>query len=109
MFGAEVFESMSSTGQAEVKSRILIEYNDAATGRIRFDQEMGYVVYDNIIVIDGGPEGPIMVPDGSYHAYELKEGKWRHIEKLFNQSVAEPPGDGIDRQDLDIIGRKKND
>lgn len=108
-FGAEVFESTSSSGQVEIKSRIIIEYNDSATGRIRFDKEMGYVVYDNIIVIDGGPEGPIMVPDGSYHAYELVGGKWRHIEKLFNQSVSEPPGEGIDREDLDIIGRKKND
>ena len=107
MFGAPVFTVEKEGASPDTKSRIVIEYNQAAVGRIRFDRENQRLVYDHIILIDGGPEGPIFVPDGSFHAFEYKKGKWEYVDKLFHHSVDKPPGDGL-KDDGDLVGRKKN-
>ena len=102
-FGAEIF--VDST---ETRSRVLIEYADAALARMQFDREQDKLLYDHIVVIPRGPEGPVMVPDGSYHGYELKKGKWMFIDKVFTQKVDEPPGEGLDmNKSLDIMGRER--
>ena len=107
-FGAPIFSVPVEGREDDVKSRLIIEYADASVGRIQFDREKNRLIYDHVIVIDGGPEGPVYVPDGSYHAFEYKNRKWKYIDKVYNQSVEEPPGEGLKRDDLDIIGRKKN-
>ena len=45
----------------------------------------------------------------SFHAYEFKDGVWNFVDKVFNESVDTPPGEGL-KQDVprDILGRKKN-
>lgn len=104
-FGADVF-----IDSADVKSRIIIQYSDAVVCRMQFDREMDHLIYDHIILIQGGPEGPVMVPDGSYHGYRLEKGQWHFIDKVFTRTVDEPPGEGIrEPEDLDIFGRKRND
>ena len=107
VFGAPVFTVEAEGTPPDTKSRIILEYNEAAVGRIQFDREQKRLIYDHIILIDGGPEGPIFVPDGSYHAFEYKDREWRFIDKLYNHAVDKPPGDGI-KDDGDLLGRKKN-
>ena len=104
------FSSEAFASAEDAKSRIVIEYSDAAVGRMQFDRERNQLVYDNIVVINAGPEGPIFVPDGSYRGYELQNGQWVYVDKVFTEVVDEPPGEGLqgDGVDRDIIGRKQN-
>ena len=108
IFGMEVFLPGEQADERDVKSRILLEYADAAAGMMRFDRERELLVYDHMITIftDGPEAGPLQVPDGSYHAYAFKKGFWHFTDKLFNVIVDEPPrdrpDDGVKR---DLMGR----
>jgi len=87
-FGIPVFEESDTT---DAKSRIIVEYADAAAATMLFDREKELLIYDNVIPINT-PEGTTMVPDGSYHAFSYKEGTMKFIDKVFNTISDEPPG-----------------
>lgn len=107
-FGRDVFIHRDSTG-TDVKKRIILEYADAAAGRMQIDRERGLLVYDHVITIfTNGPEaGPLLVPDGSFHGYRLEDGEWHFIDKIFNTQVDTPPGEGLpdDGVKRDLFGR----
>ena len=108
VLGKPVFTQDES---AETKSRVILEYTDAAYATMRFDREKELVIFDHVIPIDT-PEGSVLVPDGSYHGYKYKRGKWVFIDKVFDVIVEEPPG-GREPEKIqkDLFGRevKKND
>ncbi|RLD21931.1 MAG: hypothetical protein DRI69_02725 [Bacteroidetes bacterium] len=107
-FGAEVFVMKDEDGAEDVKSRILLEYAATASGRMQFDREKKMLIYDHVILINAGFDGPLWVPDGSFHGFEYKDGNWHFVDKVFQQTVNQPPGEGIESNQRDIIGRKKN-
>lgn len=107
-FGSEVFIMPGDGGGEDVKSRILLEYASSASGRMQFDREKKMLIYDHVILINAGFEGPLWVPDGSFHGFEYKEGRWHFIDKVFQHTVDEPPGEGLEKNDRDILGKKKN-
>ncbi len=101
--GLPVFWS-DSTG-TELKSRLIIEYADAAAGTLRFDREKHMIIYDNVIPIDT-PEGTTMAPDGSYHGYVCRNGVWQFIDKVFHETQDTPPGGRPKEQTpRDLFGR----
>jgi hypothetical protein len=106
--GSEDFVVPGEDGAEELQSRILLEYASSASGRMHFDREKNMLIYDHVILINAGFEGPLWVPDGSFHGFEYKNGKWHFIDKVFNHTVDQPPGEGLENKDLDIIGKKKN-
>src|SRR5690606_30475383 len=73
------------------RNRVIVEYSDAAAATMRFDREKQMLIYDHLIPIQT-PEGPAMVPDGSYHGYQYNNGYWELINKVFNLKLDEPPG-----------------
>lgn len=75
----------------DIQNRVIINYSDAATATMRFDREKEQLIYDHVIAINT-PEGPALVPDGSYHGFEYKKGMWNFIDMVFNVKVDEPPG-----------------
>ncbi len=107
-FGSEVFIMPGENDTDDIKSRILLEYASSASGRMQFDREKNMLIYDHVILINAGFEGPLWVPDGSFHGFEYKKGKWYFIDKVFHHTVDKPPGEGLEKTDGDIIGRKKN-
>jgi len=107
-FGTESFVVPGDNKTDDVKSRILMEYASSASGRMQFDREKNMLIYDHVILINAGFEGPLWVPDGSFHGFEYKDGKWHFIDKVFHKTVDRPPGEGLDNNDGDIMGRKKN-
>jgi hypothetical protein len=100
-FGMPVFSDSS-----EVRSRIILEYTDAASATMRFDREKELLIYDHVITIET-PEGPALVPDGSYHGFQYRKGLWHFIDTVFNIKVDQPPGgkpkDAVKR---DLFGRE---
>lgn len=102
-FGMPVFWA-DTLGQ-EYKNRVIVEYSDAAAATMRFDREQEMLIYDHVIPINT-PEGPTFVPDGSYHGYRYRSGKWELVNKVFNLIMDEPPGGRLKEQvKKDLFGR----
>jgi len=111
-FGAPVFITNEQEGGLQVRNRLLFEYSAEASVKCNFDPVLDMVVVDHLVeageLYEG--QGPSRIPDGSYEAFQLSEGVWKHISMLENQIMDEPPRpfpvlDGDDN--LDILGRKK--
>ncbi|HMQ46072.1 MAG TPA: hypothetical protein PKA00_01110 [Saprospiraceae bacterium] len=106
-FGAPVFVE----GGERKTNRIIREYSSEVSTRCNYDESLGLIIFDHFIVMDGPyGEGPVNYPDGSYEAYELKNGLWAHIEKVFNETQEEAPRPNpiLDNRPKDILGREKN-
>lgn len=113
VLGAPVFVKKLDEGGEERRNRIMIEYADAAAGRIQFDREKELIVFDHLITIfsEGPDKGAVPVPDGSYEGYQLKGKEWIYVEKVFNQVMDKPPREKPvleGRNGRDLFGRKKN-
>lgn len=110
--GAPLFVKKTDQGE-DIQQRILIEYSDAAAGRIQFNRDEKMIVYDHMVTVftEGPSAGGVPMPDGSYEAYELKNGKWNYIEKVFSYISEEAPRERPvleGRKGRDLFGRKKN-
>ncbi|MBR9920164.1 MAG: hypothetical protein GYB31_04935 [Bacteroidetes bacterium] len=115
-FGAPVFVKPTESGSIETRSRLVLEYSAEASIKLNFDELLGGIIFDHLILFGGGAPGaePQYLPDGSYEGYKLEEGMWVHIPKIFNQVSDEPPrpepildSEGS-REKLDIFGRKRD-
>lgn len=69
-------------------SRFLFEYKKDAKARLNYDPEMDMIVFDHLISENNEPQKKFtLIPDGDYEAFQWKNGKWVHIDKLFNESL----------------------
>lgn len=108
-FGMPVFRK---EGSPQTKNRLLLEYYAEASVRLNYDEMLELLMYDHLIEMQGPANaGPVMVPDGSYEAYQLgADGYWYHQDKVFDQISEEAPRpfpvlDGD--KDKDIFGNRK--
>jgi hypothetical protein len=106
LFGMPVF--YIDEQRSDTRSRVILEYATTASATMRFDREKELLIYDHVIPIQT-PEGPVLVPDGSYHGYQYKRGMWHFVDKVFDVIVDEPPGgrptESVKR---DLFGRERN-
>lgn len=112
VFGAPVFIRKNENGFEETRKRLVVEYSAEVSSRMNFDDNLDMIIYDHFITMQGKyGEGPVNVPDGSYEGYKLEDdGKWHHINKVFDQVSEEPPRpypvlDG--KNNKDIFGKTK--
>lgn len=108
VFGAPVFDNPN------VKSpelRLLIEYSAEASVRVNWDEEYQMVLFDHLIPTPSPfGRGITFVPDGSYDGLRLEKGRWKFIDKVFNDVMSETPmPEPIleSRQGKDIMGKQK--
>ncbi len=80
--------------QVEDQEGRIITYEESVSVGLNYDDELKSILFDHLI-----PETPLTkgqyntyVPDGSYSAFEFKRGKWRFVDKVFDQTFSEPPG-----------------
>ena len=92
-FGEPVF--CSETNKNDCKNRLMLEYVADAKVRLNFDEEYKKIIYDHLIKTSSPymSEQPVSTPDGSYEAYELKNGYWKHIDMLWHDVQSEAPSD----------------
>ncbi len=85
IFGAKDFHF---TDYNEVRTRFILEYDKHASTTMNYDEDMKLIVFDHMAPIgksqSGKDDKDILIPDGSYHAFKWKRGKWIFIEKLFH-------------------------
>ncbi len=105
IFGAPVFQH----GPGKVKHRVVREYSAEVSTRLNYDDVLEMIMFDHLIGQNGPHgEGLTYYPDGSYEAYKFgKDGKWLHVEKVFDQVSEEAPRPSpiLDNRKKDIFGR----
>ncbi|MCB0640113.1 MAG: hypothetical protein KDC44_00675 [Phaeodactylibacter sp.] len=112
VFGAGVFvESDPEKGQL-IRNRLVLEYYAEASIKLNYDQFLNLIVFDHLITIGGvADQGPTKVPDGSYSAYEQREGIWVYVPKVFHEVLDEAPRPEPvldDKKKIDLFGNQKN-
>ncbi len=112
VFGAPVFvEEDEETESQTVRNRIVKEYSSESSFRMNYDESWGLIIFDHLTVMDGSyGQGPVLVPDGTYEGYQLKDGKWYWVEKFWTEEMDEAPRPEPvldNRHEKDIMGRDK--
>jgi len=111
-FGSPVFEKNIESEPPSTRSRIVLQYSAETTIGLNYDEHLEMIIFDHLIQ-QPSPfpnEEFTWLPDGSYEGYELKNGKWVYVEKIFNHSyergkfpVPEPVL-GKEKKKKDIFG-----
>jgi hypothetical protein len=108
VFGAAVFEKPNAKVP---EMRMLFEYSAEASVRVNWDEQYQMVLFDHLIAWPSPfGRGITFVPDGSYDGLKLEKGRWKFVEKVFNdvQDEAPRPEPVLDeRQSKDILGKEK--
>jgi hypothetical protein len=88
VFGGKYFTFGKDTINKPVQSRYTIEYKKNGNGRILYDDELDMIIYDHLISESNEPAKKFTyIPDGDYEGFKWVNGKWQHIEKVFNQKL----------------------
>lgn len=88
VFGAPVFEQPDAEGEM----RVMLEYFAEARVRLNWDEQYHMILFDHLVPYPNPYNGGIMnIPDGSYSGYKLEKGRWKFVEKVFNQIQEEAP------------------
>lgn len=111
VFGAPVFVSEEKGKPITAKKRLLLEYSAASSVRLNYDEALEMIVFDHLIPMAGQyGEGMVMVPDGSYEAYQLEKGVWKYQPMVLHAIMDEAPRPNpvLDTREKNILGKKGN-
>ncbi len=110
-FGAPVFVEENKDKPTKTKKRILLEYSAASSVRLNYDEALEMIVFDHLIPMAGQyNEGMVMVPDGSYQAYQFEKGVWKYQPMVLHTIMDEAPRPSpvLDAREKNILGKKNN-
>ncbi len=112
VFGLPIFETYTESGLLLAdRARMIFTYGAEASIALRNDPELGGIVFENLIMVPGNyGEGPVAMPDGSYHFLKQGEdGMWREEEQIFTHKYEEAPRE-VPKPDegLDLLGRGRS-
>ncbi len=102
--GAEVFEDREEEGL--YMQRLLIKYSADASVNLNYNPGLDMIVLDHLTPRMGKlqGQGPTLIPDGTYEGFELVDGKWQYISKLYNHSY----GENNAPRPKPVLDKKKN-
>lgn len=108
VFGAPVFKFEDENSGTKTQKRFMVQYSPESSVTVNYDEIRELILYDHLMNVTGQyGEGPTKIPDGTYHGFELKDGYWVHIDKVFHEVLDEAP---VTKPVLDIKeGEKKKD
>lgn len=107
VFGAPVFDK-PNTKVPEM--RLIFEYAADAPIKVNWDEQYQMILFDHLIAWPSPyGRGVMFVTDGSYDGLRLEKGRWKFVEKVFNDSMKEAPRPEpvLDRRSKDILGKDK--
>jgi outer membrane lipoprotein-sorting protein len=87
VFGGPFFSFANDTAKVKPKpvARFVMEYKKEGNARMTYDPELDMIVYDHLVSETNTPEfKETFVPDGDYEAFKWENGKWIHVEKVFD-------------------------
>jgi hypothetical protein len=87
VFGGN-FSFENDTAKRSPQKRFYIEYKKEASTLVNYAPEMNMILVDHLISESQEDDKPYtLIPDGDYEGFEWKNGKWIHINKVFNQKL----------------------
>ncbi|HMO61511.1 MAG TPA: hypothetical protein PKC39_15700 [Ferruginibacter sp.] len=85
-FGGRFFSFEEDTVFKPSQSRYIMEYKKDAGPRLTYDEDLKMIVFEHLESETNEPKKKwTYVPDGDYEGFKWKNGKWIHVEKIFNQ------------------------
>lgn len=67
------------------QSRYIMEYKKESGPRLNYDKELDMIIMEHLISESNEPKKKwTLVGDGDYEGFKWKNGKWVHVEKVFN-------------------------
>jgi hypothetical protein len=86
VFGGSFFSFQDNSLHKGSFARYIMEYKSNASPRLTYDPELGIIVYEHMISETNEPAKKFTyIPDGDYEGLKWTDGKWVHIQKVFNQ------------------------
>ncbi len=90
IFGGSFFSFQDNSLSKQSFARYVMEYKKNASPRLTYDPEMDMIIYEHLISETGEPNKKYTyIPDGDYEGLKWKDGKWVHIQKVFDQKTPE--------------------
>ena len=87
VFGGN-FSFEQDTAKRAPQKRFYIEYKKEASALVNYDPDMNMILVDHLISESEDDDKPYtFIPDGDYEGFEWKNGKWLHINKVFDQKL----------------------
>lgn len=88
VFGGRYFTFDNDSIKRAPQNRFSIEYKKDASTMVNYEPELGIILVDHLISETDEPELPwTFVPDGDYEGFKWENGKWVHIDKVFNERL----------------------
>lgn len=85
VFGGPLFSFEQDSIKKPAQVRYAIEYKKEAKAYMSFDLELDLLIVDHLISETDEPEKKFTyIPDGDYEGFKWKDGKWIHIDKVFD-------------------------
>ena len=113
VFGLPIFTTYTESDLLlDGRARLIMTYGAEATIALRYDTELGGVIYENLVMVPGSyGEGPVSMPDGSYNRLALgQDGKWREETQVFTHKYEEAPREvPLPGEGRDLLGRPRRD
>jgi hypothetical protein len=107
VFGGPYFSFEEDSVRKPLQSRFWIEYKKEGNARLQFDEEMDMIIYDHLISENNEPDKKYTyIPDGDYEGFKWKNGKWVHVNKVFNFALKDGEAPVIAPVGEDKLGGK---
>lgn len=86
VFGAAPYFDVTKEGTpAPPQARFSIEYKKDANAILRYDDELKMIIFDHLIPENNEPDKKFTyVPDGDYEGFKWQNGRWVHVNKIFD-------------------------
>jgi hypothetical protein len=87
-FGGNFFSFEKDSVKRPTQFRYGIEYKKEASTTVNFDPDLNMILVDHLVSETDEPELPqTFVPDGDYEGFKWVNGKWLHVDKVFDQKL----------------------
>jgi hypothetical protein len=85
LFGGRYFSYEEDAVFKTSQSRYVMEYKKEAGPRLTYDKELDMIIVEHLISESNEPKKKwTLIGDGDYEGFKWKNGKWVHVEKVFN-------------------------
>lgn len=85
VFGGPYFSFEEDSIKKPTQYRYSIEYKEEARTFVNYEPDLQIILVDHLISETDEPELPwTFIPDGDYEGFKWQNGKWIHIDKVFN-------------------------
>ena len=85
VFGGRYFSYENDGVFKSARSRYIMEYKKEAGPRLNYDKELDMIIVEHLVSESNQPNKKwTLIGDGDYEGFKWMNGKWVHVEKVFN-------------------------